>query len=80
MAIGIAFAIVGATIYAFKESLKAFLTLYMGRCFTTPVGVVTFMFANGRGKVVSRRVGGFGVNGKSDLGEKVGGEMVLSIK
>ena len=46
------FAIVAATIYHFKDALKTFLTLHVGRCFMRPVGVVTLMFANGRGKVV----------------------------
>ena len=53
LGIGIALAVLAATIYYFKDALKSFLTLYVGKCFTTPLGVITFTFANGRGKVVS---------------------------
>ena len=49
---GVGFAVICVTIYVYRETVSKSLTKRLGACFTAPVGVVRYTFANGRGKVL----------------------------
>ena len=42
--------ILGGAIYSKKEFLDEFLSRRLGKCFSIPVGVIKYTFANGRSK------------------------------